>query len=82
MAYKVLPDGSIETDSLEEAIALSQYMRTGGTVAAVRPVVASAKRTPAKAAGVQKSWDEARKLAKKEGISVQEARAKLAKAKS
>jgi len=72
MAYRVLPDGSIETDSVAEALALSKVMRDG------RP---SAKKTPATAAGVQKSWDEARKLAKKEGITVQEARTKLAKAK-
>jgi len=76
MAYRVLPGGAIETDSVEEAVLLSQYM---GKVQLPKPQ--TRKKTPAKAAGVQKSWDDARILAKKEGISVQEARAKLAKQK-
>lgn len=84
MAYRVLQDGSIETDSITEALTLAQHMASQpppGMSPAVRPAVRSALK-PAMVSGVQKSWDEARKLAAKEGISVQDARIKLAKKKS
>lgn len=66
MPYRV--DG-IECDTADEARALISKPK------AARKVSTSAGK------GIAKSWAAARALAKKEGISVAEARSKLAKAK-
>lgn len=73
MAYRV---NGIECDTVEEVLALGAVF-VGDVLSKKKPK----KKNPIAAAGVQKSWDEARKLAKKEGISVQAARAKIAKSK-
>lgn len=51
-------------------------------LSAITPKMSDAtKGKSSKSDGVKRSWEAARKLAKKEGISTRDARAKLAKAK-
>lgn len=99
MAYRLLANGAIECDTVEEIRALAA---AGSKPARREPAdaeVAAPKRkrrrrrnkkaklagndpAPRKNPKLSAAWDAARKLAKREGISVTDARQKLAAAKS
>jgi hypothetical protein len=67
MFHFVVSGVAISCDTAEEMLS------------AIKPP--ATKSNGSKSAGVKASWDAARKLAKKEGISTRDARAKLAKQK-
>lgn len=76
MPYRV---GQIECDTVEEAKALVSAGSVGGN--RVKAAKTTRKVSKSQRDGIAQSWRAARALAKKEGISIAEARSKLAKAK-
>lgn len=80
MPYRVsMADGStVECDTVEEVRALSGNVSSGGRIAAT---ATPARRKGGKNPAVKQLWADAKKLAKKEGITVVQARSKLAKAR-
>lgn len=74
MPYRI-KDGQIECDTPQEVHALMSAKPAANGDGRQR------KRTRAQKAAVSESWKKAKALAKKEGITVPEARSKIAKAK-
>ena len=72
MPYRI-KDGQIECDTPQEVHALMNTTTNGDG--------RTRRRTRAQKAAVAESWKKAKALAKKEGITVFEARSKIAKAK-
>jgi hypothetical protein len=77
MPYRI-KDGEIECDTPEEVRALVGAKTSSNGRGDGRAI----KRSSAAKAAVSQSWKKAKALAKKEGITVFEARSKLAKAKA
>lgn len=73
MPYRVDKSGLVECDTIDELRALAQL----GLFNNGQPVKARPARSSKQAEGIKQSWEKARKLASKEGISVKEARSRL-----
>jgi hypothetical protein len=78
MAYRIIHEGvTIECDTADELKAVVSLGKRNGSPTKAR----RKRRSSVSSSWIKKSWRAARALAKREGITVTEARSKLAKKK-
>lgn len=75
MPYRIHQNGIIECDTVEEVKELARL----GIVGNGEPAPPKRQSRGRQSSAIKESWDKARKLAAKEGISVTEARSRLKK---
>lgn len=79
MPYRVDKNGLIECDTIDELKELARLgLLSNGHAASSRPPRSSkSSKSSKQAKGIKQSWENARRLAEEQGISVKEARSRL-----
>jgi hypothetical protein len=70
------PQFTVSCERPEEVIQLMDYLKSSKTTPPISDLLSKAKKKAKP--GTRKAWEDARTLAKEEGISISEARKKLA----